>query len=207
MVNTFLAHDLLWGMTPEQLPADAPAWAVESISTRQPVVVRRAMTAPDQIAVGVRGRLREQRYATSMAITAISRGVRPEELCHVETTRDLPALRALVQLRSMLDACGWVWGVSGSAGFELASGFAALHERSDLDLILRTPQPLSRLQAQELVTLLGTAECLVDLQLQTPNGAVALREWAGPSHRVLLKKNAQVACLVSDPWNPQEQAA
>ncbi|WP_460144257.1 malonate decarboxylase holo-ACP synthase [Pseudomonas sp. S2_A02] len=206
MVNTFLAHDLLWGMTPKQLPADAPAWVIESISLGQPVVVRRAMTAPDQIAVGVRGRLREQRYATSMAITAISRRVRPEELCHVETVRDLPALRALAQLRPMLDACGWVWGVSGSAGFELASGFAALHERSDLDLILRTPQPLSRLQAQEWVTLLGTAECLADMQLQTPYGAVALREWAGSSHWVLLK-NALEARLVTDPWNPQEQAA
>jgi phosphoribosyl-dephospho-CoA transferase len=206
VVNTFLAHDLLWGMTPEQLPADAPGWVVESVSAGQPVVVRRAMTAPDQIAVGVRGCLREQRYATSMAITAISRRVRPEDLCHVASTRDLPALQALAQLRPMLDACGWVWGVSGSAGFELASGFATLHERSDLDLILRTPQPLSRPQAQALVTLLGTAECLVDMQLQTPCGAVALREWAGPSHRVLLK-NAQVACLVIDPWNPQEQAA
>lgn len=206
MVNTFLAHDLLWGMTSEQLPADAPGWVVESISAGQPVVVRRAMTAPDQIAVGVRGCLREQRYATSMAITAIARRVRPEDLCHVASTRDLPALQALAQLRPMLDVCGWVWGVSGSAGFELASGFAALHERSDLDLILRTPQPLSRLQARELATLLGTAECLVDMQLQTPYGAVALREWAGSSHRVLLK-NAQVACLVTDPWNPQEQAA
>ncbi|MGX0892915.1 phosphoribosyl-dephospho-CoA transferase [Pseudomonas sp. ADAK2 TE3594] len=206
MVSTLLAHDLLWGMIPEQLPADAPAWVIESISAGQPVVVRRAMIAPDQIAVGVRGRLREQRYATSMAIAAISRRVSPEELCHVETVRDLPALRALAQLRPMLDTCGWVWGASGSAGFELASGFAALHERSDLDLILRTPQPLSRLQAQEWVTLLDTAECLVDMQLQTPYGAVALREWAGSSHRVLLK-NAQVACLVTDPWNPQEQAA
>ena len=34
-----------------------------------------------------------------MAITAISRRLRPEELCHVETVRDLPALRALAQLR------------------------------------------------------------------------------------------------------------
>ena len=206
MVNTFLAHDLLWGMTPEQLPADAPGWVVESISAGQPVVVRRAITAPDQIAVGVRGRLREQRYATSMAITAISRRVMPEDLCHVAPARDLPALRALAHLRPLLDTCGWVWGVSGSAGFELASGFAALHERSDLDLILRTVQPLSRSQAQVLMMLIGTAECLVDMQLQTPNGAVALREWAGPSQRVLLK-SAHQACLVCDPWNPQEQAA
>ncbi|PWK43023.1 malonate decarboxylase holo-ACP synthase [Pseudomonas sp. B21-040] len=206
MVNTLLAHDLLWGMTPEQLPADAPAWVVESICAGQPVVVRRAMTAPDHIAVGVRGRLREQRYATSMAITAISRRVRPEDLSHVESTRDLPALRALAQLRPMLDACGWIWGISGSAGFELASGFSALHERSDLDLILRTPQPLSRTQAQALVTVLDTAECRVDMQLQTPFGAVALREWARSSSQILLKSD-RVACLVGNPWNPQEQAA
>jgi phosphoribosyl-dephospho-CoA transferase len=206
VVNTFLAHDLLWGMTPEQLPVDAPSWVIESISVGQPLVVRRALSAPDHIAVGVRGRLREQRYATSMATAAISRRVQPEELCHVDIDRDVPALRALNQLRPMLDACGWVWGVSGSAGFELASGFAALHEGSDLDLILRTPQPLERAQAQRLVKLFEAAVCQVDMQLQTPFGAVALREWAGSARRVLLK-NATEACLVIDPWNPQEQAA
>ncbi|MHC8347348.1 malonate decarboxylase holo-ACP synthase [Pseudomonas sp. RT6P73] len=203
MVNTFLAHDLLWGMTPEQLPVDAPAWVIESISAGQPVVVRRALSASGQVAVGVRGRLREQRYATSMAIDAISRRVQPEDLCHVLIERDLPAIHALNQLRPLLDDCGWAWGVSGSAGFELASGFQALHEGSDLDLILRTPHLLDRLRAQELVKILDTALCQVDMQLQTPFGAVALREWAGPARQVLLK-NAREACLVIDPW---EQAA
>ncbi|CAI8716019.1 MULTISPECIES: malonate decarboxylase holo-ACP synthase [unclassified Pseudomonas] len=203
MVNTFLAHDLLWGMTPEQLPVDAPAWVVESISAGQPVVVRRALSAPDFIAVGVRGRLREQRFATVMSIDTISRRVTPEALCHVSIDRDLPAVHALTQLRPLLDDYGWAWGVSGSAGFELASGFQALHERSDLDLILRTPQPLDRLKAQALVKILDAAVCQVDMQLQTPFGAVALREWAGPARRVLLK-NAREACLVIDPW---EQAA
>jgi phosphoribosyl-dephospho-CoA transferase len=88
----------------------------------------------------------------------------------------------------------------------LASGFDALHEGSDLDLILRTPSPLSRVDAQALVAVLDTSVCRVDLQLQTPFGAVALREWAGASSRVLLKSAIQ-ATLVTDPWNPQEQAA
>jgi phosphoribosyl-dephospho-CoA transferase len=206
MVNGFLAHDLLWGLTPEQLPADAPLWVVEAIGEGQPVVVRRALSTADQVAVGVRGVLREQRYATLMAVETIQRRVRPEDLCHVESDRELPALQALAQLRPMLDACGWVWGVSGSAGFELASGVTALHERSDLDLILRTPQPLDRVQAQELLTWLDAAACPVDMQLQTPLGAVALREWAGPAKRVLLK-NAREARLVIDPWYPQEQTA
>jgi phosphoribosyl-dephospho-CoA transferase len=206
VVNTLLAHDLLWGMTLEQLRADAPAWVIESVRAGQPVVVRRALSAAGQVAVGVRGRLREQRYAASMEIRSITRRVTPEALCHVDSDRALPALRALNQLRPVLNGGGWVWGVSGSAGFELASGFTALHEGSDLDLILRTPQPLSRTRAQALLATLDSAMCAVDMQLQTPYGAVALREWAGSSNRVLLK-NASQACLVLDPWNPQEQAA
>lgn len=207
MVNSYLAHDLLWGLTPGQLPAGTPAWVVESIAAGQPVVVRRALTAPDQIAVGVRGRLREQRYAASMAVAAISRRVRPEDLCHVPSTRDLPALQALSRLRPLLDASGWAWGVSGSAGFELATGVEALHERSDLDLILRAPHVIDRLQAKELLAQLDASVCAVDLQLQTPCGAVALREWAGSSRRVLLKDDVQ-ARLVSDPWQPSlEQVA
>ncbi|TPG72568.1 malonate decarboxylase holo-ACP synthase [Pseudomonas arsenicoxydans] len=206
MVNSLLAHDLLWGMTPEQLPADAPVWVIDSLSAGQPVVVRRAVSAPGHIAVGVRGRLREQRFATLMPVDGIQRRVKPEDLCQVSINRDLPAVRALNQLRPMLDDCGWVWGVSGSAGFELASGFAALHEGSDLDLILRTPQALGRSEAQALLTVLEAADCQVDIQLQTPFGAVALREWAGSARRVLLK-NASEACLVIDPWHPQEQAA
>lgn len=205
-VTGVLAHDLLWGLTPEHLPADAPAWAIDAIGEGHPVVVRRALTTADQIAVGVRGRLREQRYATLMAVAAIQRRVRPEELCHVESDRDWPALQALVQLRPLLDDCGLSWGVSGSAGFELASGFAALHQFSDLDLILRTPQPLDRAQALELLKRLDAAVCPVDMQLQTPNGAVPLREWAGSARRVLLK-SASGARLVMDPWQALEQAA
>ncbi|MFW0757063.1 malonate decarboxylase holo-ACP synthase [Pseudomonas sp. H11T01] len=205
-MTVLLAHDLLWGLTPEHLPADAPAWVIEAMGEGHPVVVRRALTAADQIAVGVRGRLREQRYATLMAVTAIQRRVRPEELCHVESDRDWPALQALAQLRPLLDDCGLSWGVSGSAGFELASGVEALHQHSDLDLILRTAQPLGRVQALELLKQLDAAICPVDLQLQTPNGAVALREWAGSAQRVLLKSASGVR-LVMDPWQALEQAA
>jgi len=206
VVNMPLAHDLLWGMTPAQLPADAPRWAIESLAVGQPVVVRRALSAEGLIAVGVRGLLREQRLAAFMRVDSIVRRVSPEALCHVDSARDLPVMQALRQLRPMLDDCGWVWGVSGSVGFELASGFAAMHAASDLDLILRAAQPITRHQARELVAFFDRAACRVDMQLQTPFGAVALREWASASARVLLK-NAQQAQLVVDPWQPLEQAA
>lgn len=191
------AHDLLWGMTPAHLPADAPAWAVDAISAGHPVVVRRAIAELGYVAVGVRGRLREQRFAAEMPLAAVQRRVAPEALRDVVSSRDLPALQALAQLRSVLEQ--ETWGVSGSAGFELATGIEALHARSDLDLILRTPKRLERADAEDLLAILDTAVCPVDLQLQTPFGAVALREWASGSRRVLLK-TASGAHLVLDPW-------
>ena len=194
MVN---AHDLLWGMTPAHVPADAPAWVLEAVASGHPVVVRRAMAEPGHVPVGVRGRLREQRYAAQMPLAAVQRRVIPEALCGVVSPRDLPALRALDLLRPVL--AQEAWGVTGSAGFELASGIHALHAQSDLDLILRTSERLERGDAEDLLAILNTAPCAVDLQLQTPFGAVALREWASGSRRVLLK-TASGAHLVQDPW-------
>lgn len=191
------AHDLLWGMSTAHLPADAPAWAVQAIGAGHPVVVRRAIAEPGQVAVGVRGHLREQRLAALMPVAAVRRRVIPEALCGVTSTRDLPVLRALEALRPVL--ANEAWGISGSAGFELATGIEALHAQSDLDLILRAPKPLARGDAKGLLAILDTAVCAVDLQLQTPFGAVALREWAGPSRRVLLKTSSG-AHLVLDPW-------
>ena len=191
MVN---AHDLLWGMTPAHLPADAPAWAADALVA---VVVRRAVVAPGFVAVGVRGRSREQRLGAVMPMAAIQRRVTPQALCEVTSPRDLPALQALAQLRPVLAPLNW--GVTGSAGFELATGIEALHAQSDLDLMLRTPEPLDRNDARDLLATLDKSVCAVDLQLQTPFGAVALREWAGASRRVLLK-TASGAHLVIDPW-------
>lgn len=194
MVN---AHDLLWGMTPAHLPADAPAWVLDALGAGHPVVVRRAIAQAGQVAVGVRGPLREQRFAAEMPLAAVQRRVIPEALRGVISTRDLPALQALTQLRPGL--AQEAWGVTGSAGFELATGIEALHAQSDLDLILRTPERLERGDAEDLLAMLDKAPCAVDLQLQTPFGAVALREWASGSRRVLLK-TVSGAHLVLDPW-------
>jgi phosphoribosyl-dephospho-CoA transferase len=203
-----LPHDLLWGLPVHALAVDAPEWVSEALSFGQPVVVRRAVVAADQIAVGVRGVQREQRYATVMKRTDIERMVRPEQLTHVEhsSARCWPALRVLREVRPVMDALGLVWGITGSAGFELATGFAALHKDSDLDLILRTPRFFSRYQAADLLMLLDNCGGKIDLQLQTPGGGVALREWAGSARQVLLK-TSQGARLIADPWQSVEQVA
>ncbi|MFK3798351.1 malonate decarboxylase holo-ACP synthase [Pseudomonas sp. NPDC088444] len=201
-------HDLLWGMPVAALPADAPAWVVEAVSLGHPVVVRRAQVAAGCIAVGVRGRTRDQRFAMVMKLADIARQVRPEQL--VDAVDNLgtewPALRVLKQIRPMLDAVSLPWGIAGSAGFELATGIKVLHQDSDLDLILRAESFFSRQRAVELLEALDGAACRIDLQLQTPFGAVALREWAGSARQVLLKAD-EGARLVSNPWLAQECAA
>ncbi|MGV8918553.1 MAG: malonate decarboxylase holo-ACP synthase [Pseudomonas sp.] len=200
-------HDLLWGLP---VPDDAPLWVAEALRLGQPVVVRRAVTAADQVAVGVRGALREQRYGTLMQRAAIQRRVQPEQLIDLHHEADWPALDALRQVRPLMQDLGLVWGVSGSTGFELASGFAALHQGSDLDLILRTPTTFNRQQAFRLAASLSVMTqlcgCRIDVQLQTPQGGVGLGEWAGSSRQVLLK-TAEGARLIADPWSLTEQAA
>ena len=195
-------HDLLWGMPLAALPDDAPKWAVDAVLAGQPLVVRRQAMPAGQVAVGLRGRGREQRYAASMPLADVHRRVMPEQLIDAptESHQQWPALHALRQIRPVMEALELDRGVGGSAGFELASGIAALHQDSDLDLILRTPGRLNRRCAAELVEALETSVCRVDVQLQLEQGAVALREWARPTGRVLLK-TATGARLVADPWH------
>ncbi|MFJ4157896.1 malonate decarboxylase holo-ACP synthase [Pseudomonas sp. NPDC089752] len=204
-MNAPQPHDLLWGMTPAALPADAPDWASQVLSAGQPVVVRRAACAAGWVAVGLRGEGRAQRVAAQMRLADIRRQLRPEALrCRGESP--WPALQALASVAPVLDASGLAWGPTGGVGYQLASGVDVLHAASDLDLVLRTPQPLTRAKARELLDILDCGPCRIDLQLDTPAGAVALREWAGMARRVLLK-SAHGAQLVADPWNPLERAA
>jgi phosphoribosyl-dephospho-CoA transferase len=206
MHKTPRPHDLLWGMTPAQLPADAPEWARQVLAAGQPVVVRRALTAAGQIAVGVRGNSREQRFATVMDVSRVLRCVSPEQLIEGLPTSELLAFKVLAAIKPVLDNLGRSWGVTGSVGYQLATGLAVAHADSDLDLLLRTPCEFTRYEARELQQLLDEASCRVDMQLEIPSGAVALREWAGAASRVLLKCSGG-ARLVSNPWsNPPEQA-
>ncbi|MGP0171356.1 malonate decarboxylase holo-ACP synthase [Pseudomonas sp. NCHU5208] len=211
MHTTPCPHDLLWGLRPEHLPQEAPAWARAALGGHVPVVVRRAPAEPGWVAVGIRGAAREQRHAAWMRLSDISRLVTPQAVARAGRWRShaqpqWPALRALSQLAPRLDALGLAWGVTGSLGFELASGIAAAHADSDLDLQLRAPYHLSREWALRLCRLLDETPGRIDLQLETPYGAVALREWAGEAPRVLLKtQNGPL--LVSDPWQAQQVAA
>ncbi|WP_081399166.1 malonate decarboxylase holo-ACP synthase [Acinetobacter oleivorans] len=194
------AHDLLWGMTVDCLAADAPHWVKEVLQRGDPVVVRRAITPENQVAVGVRGQFRHQRYAAQMPRIAINRQLKPEELTHVDTQQFEHLAERLQSISSIMKKFSGCWGYTGSFGFELATGIKTVTEQSDIDLLIRAEQPFAKKQAIELLENFQQAGLNVDIQLQLPQGGLALKEWAGNSGKVLLKR-PDGAVLVENPWN------
>ncbi|SIT46151.1 Phosphoribosyl-dephospho-CoA transferase [Paraburkholderia ribeironis] len=187
---------------------DEPAWVREAFERAPYAVVRRAPAEAGYVAIGVRGVERAQRYGTWARSTDIVSAVPPETLVQTSAPagRDaLPPFVALCALRS--DAAsllrGFVWGPTGSAGFELATRTPTVTGSSDLDLLIRTPAPLAHDLARELAEYLQALAqrvgIRVDAQLDTPAGGVALVEWATGKARVMAR-HASGPQLVADPW-------
>ena len=181
-----------------------PAWVPVSLARAPWVVVRRAPTTAGLVPVGVRGRARAERLAAFLAPTAAAARVTPEGLAvargwrHAFRARWLGALRVLEAVDELFTFLGLAWGPTGSIGFELATGVAVAGPASDLDVVVRAPEPWSLAQARELVADLARLPVRVDTQLDTPTGAVVLGEYARGG-RVLLR-TPDGPKLVNDPW-------
>ena len=180
-------HDLLRVTGPAALPADAPAWAVHTLTGTPWVVVRRDRVPDGYLPVGVRGATRSERYGTLVAAADVLETAPPETLTEVPG-RDLPAMQALRSLRSLLEDAGLAWGPTGSVGFELATGHPAATSTSDLDLLVRISDLRRTLPALEsLDHAFDAVECRVDCQVETPCGAAALTELVDGRPQVLVR--------------------
>jgi phosphoribosyl-dephospho-CoA transferase len=182
-----------------------PEWVREALQEAPFVVVRRVLSGRGTIPVGVRGSTRNARFAASLGWEAIVARVTPEQLARQRAwrvgSREAPiaSLTALERLADPLDRFGLAWGPTGSVGFELATGVAVAHSQSDLDLVVRAQTPLSRGLAKELERLVSAVPVRVDVQIETPQGAIALAEYtAGPSK--LLLRTRRGPRLVTDAW-------
>ena len=193
------AHDLLWGIRCDFLDSNAPVWVKATIAQEQPVVVRRATTDSTVVAVGIRGTARHQRYATQMPVSAITKQLKPEALSNVDLDGFPHLMNQLQMIQNILNQKHWIWGYTGSVGFELATGIQTVTENSDIDLLIRTEEFLTKDEAKQLLQQLEQTELKLDVQLQTPKGGVALKEWASSTGKVLLKLNDS-AVLANNPW-------
>lgn len=201
------AHDLL-RVTQLAISSDEPEWVRDAMARAPWVVVRRTQAAAGFIAVGVRGVTRAQRFGTWLNIQDIELSVGPEDLANNSAKperAELPALVALAALRETPSVLrDFVWGPTGSAGFELATQTPALTESSDLDVLIRAPYRLDRAAvaalSQTLAHAAHRANTRIDAQLETPAGGVALAELAACKARVLARASSG-AHLVADPWS------
>lgn len=196
-------HDLIWGHVPAEALANAPAWVAPVLAAGRPVVVRRGEALEGFITIGVRGWGRAQRFAAHLRLDSITRCISPEQIRAAAGRSVYPAFNALAALTPCLDEMGFAWGPTGGVAYQRVTGLEVLHPGSDLDLLIRMPEPLVRARALAIFRQFDRFDCGVDAQLETPCGAVALREWAGASRRVLLKRQGG-AKLVIDPWDPLE---
>ncbi|MGO4478231.1 malonate decarboxylase holo-ACP synthase [Massilia sp. 2TAF26] len=209
-------HDLLFLRHPDAFDACAcatrPGWLDALWLEQAPVVVRRAAAGPERVAVGARGLQRNERCAGHIALADIARRITPRQLAHellrapgrVEGFADaLPCIAALLALAPRLRDLDLDWGPAGGAGFWLASGLPVLRPTSDLDLLVRSPQPLSPALTAELCTLHDYDGCRIDIQIDTGVGGFALMEYARGGKTML--KTEHGPQLVDNPWEPQPQ--
>jgi len=186
--------------------ADAPDWASESLRCAPFVVVRRVPPRSGALPVGVRGHRRSQRAAAWVAPGAVRECVTPPMLiAHSAWRRRVfpatPAVAVLGQAAAILDAHGMAgrWGPGGSVAFELVSGVSHTTSASDLDIVLRADEPIGRNAAAHLLTDLSSLPVRIDVLLETPNGAVALAEYAS-SLGLMMLRATNGPLWVRNPW-------
>ena len=199
-------HDMLRLTTGDGLRHEesVPAWVPTSLSRAPWVVVRRARGPAGLIPVGVRGSTRAERFAALLAPDAVAARVTPEDLIaervwhHMPRARRLGPLQVLNKVDELFSSLGLVWGPTGSVGFELATGVAAAGTASDLDVVVRAPEPCPLESAREIADHLNGLPVRVDAQLDVPVGALSLAEYARGG-RVLLR-TPDGPRLTWDPW-------
>ena len=206
MTTTLRPHDLIWLTTRDALEDIHESWVDTAWHTGLPVVVRRDVDGNGRIPVGVRGLKRDQRAAGWVNPHQIARIVSPEQLSAEESLLrspfiTLPPVQVAVQLSR--PSWPWTWGITGSTGYALATGIAVIHADSDLDLLIRAPQPLSRTVLLSWQSQLEGALCRADTQVETPLGGFALNEWLRDGKTLL--KTDRGPRLTANPWAWEEQ--
>ncbi|CAG9001628.1 MAG: Phosphoribosyl-dephospho-CoA transferase [Candidatus Celerinatantimonas neptuna] len=202
-------HDLIWidSLSDIKWSGHCESWISDIWQPHYPLVVRRDIQADGWIAAGVRGSLRSQRQACWVPATLVQKVVHPEDLVNqslleLHPQKDMAPIRSLIALTRL----SWPlpWGVTGSCGYALATGESVMHASSDLDLLVRAAIPPSFDWVANIANILESLPCRIDIQLETPNGGVALSEWSRKSGPVLVKSSGG-PYLSSNPWQMKEK--
>jgi phosphoribosyl-dephospho-CoA transferase len=202
-------HDLVRFRDVRDLAADEdlPSWTTAALGSAPLAVVRRARAPEALVAIGIRGRLRHQRVAAMVRRAAVVERIAPERLAadagwrrmRAARRSEIPALGALEAVSALLGRLDLAWGPTGGVGFELAGRLPAASPDSDLDLLVRRASPWPVAAARDALAALDRLGVRADVQIETPLGSVALREYARDGAPMLLR-TVDGPRLVADPW-------
>jgi phosphoribosyl-dephospho-CoA transferase len=200
-------HDLLEIDARALLNANsaAPAWVAECLAAAPFVVMRRGQAPAGELAVGVRGGSRNQRWAVSCAESWVRRVIAPAELISrpaPSRANTIPALRTLILLmhHQSWQTLSHQWGPGGSVGFELATGRATATLQSDLDVVIYADERLAVAEARGLHAATQNLPSAVDVRVETPVCGFSLAEYASSAPAPILLRGASGSVLGVDPW-------
>jgi phosphoribosyl-dephospho-CoA transferase len=197
-------HDLLQIDPDSLLGGTTPSWVNQALISCPWVVVRRARASAGEIAVGVRGDTRSQRWGGFLSKDLIGKVVRPADLLLVEQSsipRLTPAMKMLQQVIDRWRDLTLPWGPTGSVGFELATGSPVTSETSDLDIAIRAPARITVERARALWQRVVGLPTRVDIRIETPQCGFSLQEYACTSSTRILLHYPDGKRLGDDPWS------
>jgi phosphoribosyl-dephospho-CoA transferase len=197
-------HDLLQIDPDSLLGGTTPSWVNQALISCPWVVVRRARASAGEIAVGVRGDTRSQRWGGFLSKDLIGKVVRPADLLLVVQSSIpglTPAMKMLQQVIDRWRDLTLPWGPTGSVGFELATGSQVTSEASDLDIAIRAPARITVERARALWQRVVGLQTRVDIRVETQACGFSLQEYACTSSTRVLLHYPDGERLGNDPWS------
>ncbi|MGO4890462.1 malonate decarboxylase holo-ACP synthase [Anaerobacillus sp. MEB173] len=202
-------HDLLEINDPAALFSYTaiPHWVDKSLTEAPFVVVRRADAPKGYVAVGVRGSMRNERFAAFLTVDRIVNCITPEMLSRQKGWQKInrEIFHQLDRVDQLMNHFALSWGPAGSCGFELASQKETVTSTSDIDIIIRPGQRFSQELARKLVSEFSKLPIRIDAQVETSEGAFSLNEYANSAKQSILfrtnngpmlKKLVQISVLM-----------
>jgi phosphoribosyl-dephospho-CoA transferase len=182
-------HDLLELKSVKDLISHSPLpkWVEPSITRAPFVVVRRSRAIEGFVAVGVRGRERNERYAAFMPVDHLLKRITPEQLAQERKWKKHPQeiFSCLEQVSHIMNDHSLIWGPVGSVGFELLSGKKTTSKTSDIDIVIRISEGFTTEFAKKIVSEL-IIQVRVDVQMESTKGAFSLSEYAASEGKPIL---------------------
>lgn len=210
-VRPYRPHDLLWtdGFASLISKESLPEWVKEQWHPDLPLIVRRDFSAKGLIPVGIRGKNRHERAPAWISPENVLKRLSPETLVKDREKLLASPFAGSKPVRAILDLLdmnwSFAWGPTGSCAYALATGIQAIHEKSDLDLLIRCPEPALPEQFAPLAQKWDSLPCRIDIQIETPFGAFALKEWIREKDRQVLLKTDIGPILTMNPWSEDKE--